>query len=441
MSCDKGFIKGQVGQVAVHGDSLRISIVGTGYVGLVTGLCLSDLGNNVICIDVVKEKVEAINRGESPIFEEGIDELLGRVLKSGRFEATTDISRISDTDITFICVGTPSNDDGSLDLTHLKAAADDVGRAIEGKTGHHLVVVKSTVMPTTTERLIVPIIEKSSGRKLSGDLGVAMNPEFLREGTAIDDFMNPDRIILGTTDERSTLMLRGLYRDFSCPFLEVDPSTAEMIKVSSNAFLATKISFINEIGVICKDMGIDVREVANGMGLDPRISPKFLKAGCGFGGSCFPKDVRGLRAESRSRSIEPFILDAVLKRNERQPEVLMDILESRMTIGGKNIAVLGLAFKPGTDDIRESRAIPLVRSLLERGANVLCFDPEAMENFQKAFPQVEFCENAEQCIERCEAVIIVTEWESFADPRMYGDKLVIDGRGLLETENYEGICW
>jgi len=410
-------------------------------VGLVTGLCLAELGHRVTCVDVVEEKVDSINSGVSPIFEIGLDELLERHLEAGSFRASTDRSMVTETDITFVCVGTPSRDDGSLDLTYLEEAAGDLGEMIRGKEEYHLVVVKSTVMPTTTERVVLPILEARSGKTAGEDFGVAMNPEFLKEGTAVEDFMNPDRVVIGALDERSAGTLRTLYSGFGCPVLEVDLSTAEMIKVASNAFLAAKVSFINEIGNLCKDMDIDVREVAVGMGHDGRISPHFLRAGCGFGGSCFPKDVRGLAAESRERGIEPVMLDALLRVNDRQPERLVEILESRMDIRGRRIAVLGLAFKPGTDDIRESRVIPLVKMLLARGAEVLCHDPRAMDNFRKVMPDVTFYPSAEECVRDSDAVVIATEWASFSDPEMYGDKLVIDGRGIVHTENYEGICW
>jgi UDPglucose 6-dehydrogenase len=423
------------------GDHLRISIIGTGYVGLVTGVCLAELGHRVTCFDIVREKIDSINCGKSPIFEDGIDELLEKHLSSGGFKASEDISEILESDVTFLCVGTPSREDGSLDLTYLETSARDIGELLREKDGYHLVVVKSTVMPTTTERIILPILEMHSGKKAGTDFGVAMNPEFLKEGVAIHDFLDPDRVVIGAIDERSSKTLLSVYGGLVCPILEVSLSTAEMIKVASNAFLATKISFINEIGNICKDMGIDVREVAVGMGHDKRISPLFLRAGCGFGGSCFPKDVRGLVAEARRRGLDPLMLEALLEVNDRQPERLVSLLKSRMEIKGKRIAVLGLAFKPGTDDIRESRAIHLVESLLGRGAEVLCHDPQAAENFSKVFSTITYYSSLEECVDDSDAVIIMTEWSEYSNPALYGDKLVIDGRGVVRTGNYEGICW
>ncbi|NYT16336.1 MAG: UDP-glucose/GDP-mannose dehydrogenase family protein [Methanomassiliicoccales archaeon] len=420
---------------------MRISVIGTGYVGLVTGLCLAELGHQVTCIDIDEGKVDSINRGESPIFEMGTGELLGKHLASGEFRASSDPLDIAQSDITFVSVGTPSREDGSLDLTYLEKAARDVGEALGPKKGYHLVVVKSTVMPTTTERVILPILEKHSGKEAGKDFGLCMNPEFLREGMAIHDFFHPDRVVIGALDERSSRLLLSIYEGFDCPMMVVDLATAEMIKVASNAFLATKISFINEIGNICKAMGIDVREVAEGMGQDSRISPKFLRAGCGFGGSCFPKDVKGLAAEARKLGIEPVMLGALLEVNEGQPEILVQLLKRRMDIKGKTIAVLGLAFKPDTDDIRESRAIPLVQKLLESGATVLCHDPQASESFGKLFTTVKVYTSAEECVSNADAVVIVTEWSEYSNPSLYGDKLVIDGRGVVRTRNYEGICW
>lgn len=414
--------------------------MGTGYVGLVTGLCFAELGHDVTCMDVVEEKVASINRGVNPIYEEGLDDLLERHL-NGRFRASTDLSLVRGTDVTFICVGTPSREDGSLDLTYLEKASRELGAILVEKGGHHLVVVKSTVMPGTTEHVVIPILERSSGMTVGMDLGVAMNPEFLREGTAIQDFMEPDRVVIGASDGRSKDILGEIYKGFECPVLEVGISAAEMIKVASNAFLATKISFINEIGNLCKDMGIDVREVATGMGHDSRISPRFLRAGCGFGGSCFPKDVRGLAAESRRRGMEPVMLEALLRVNELQPERLVKLLERRIDIRDARISVMGLAFKPDTDDIRESRAIPLVGLLLEKGAEVHCYDPKAMENFRSIFPQLAYHRSPVECIESSDAVIIVTEWPEFSDPSLYEDRLVIDGRGVVKTVNYDGICW
>lgn len=420
---------------------MRISILGTGYVGMVTGLCLAEMGNEVTCIDIVPEKVKEINEGKVPLYEPGLEELLRRNIAMDRFMASSEVEGIASTAVTFICIGTPSREDGSLDITQLLEAVGEVGGVLTQKEGDHLVVIKSTVPPTTTAEKVVPALEVSSGRKVGAEIGVAVNPEFLREGSAVHDFMHPDRIVIGAWEERDVSTLCTLYADLGCPIVRVDPTTAEMIKMASNAFLATKISFINEVGNLCKLIGVNVGRVAEGMGLDRRIGPHFLRAGCGFGGSCFPKDVRGLIAEAKKRGADTDIMEAVLRVNDRQPLRMVELLESRMGIAGRRIGVLGLAFKPGTDDVRESRAIPVIRELLKRGASVACHDPRAMDNFRVEFPEIEYCGSAAECVERSDAVLIVTEWEEYGDASLFKDKLVVDGRGVVRTPNYEGICW
>lgn len=422
-------------------DRVKVSIVGTGYVGLVTGLCLAELGNEVVCIDVVPAKVQSIMEGRAPIYEPGIDELLDRHLRSGRFRATMDMDQVAGTDVTFIAVGTPSREDGSLDLEYVRTAAQGIGKALASKDGYHVVVVKSTVTPTTTDTVVGPLVESSSGKRIGDGLGIASNPEFLKEGMAIDDFMNPDRVVIGTSDDCAADLVRSLYSSFDCPILTVPTATAEMIKVASNSFLATKISFVNEVGNICKDMGIDMRKVAEGMGLDARIGKQFLRAGCGFGGSCFPKDVAGLAAEAERRGLRPRVMRAALEVNAEQPLRLLELLDRRMDVRGRTVAVLGLAFKPFTDDIREASSLKVVSGLLERGASVRAYDPKAMDNFRRAYPDVTYCSSAQECLEGADVAMIVTEWPEFAPPEMYGDMLVMDGRGVTRTGNYEGICW
>ena len=304
-----------------------------------------------------------------------------------------------------------------------------------------MVVLKSTVVPGTSEKIIIPNLELASGKKIGNEMGVAVNPEFLKEGSAVKDFMNPDRIVIGGNDEKAISCLHQLYSHFDCPFVEVPLTTAEMIKVASNSFLATKISFVNEMGNICKEMGIDFRQVAEGMGHDARIGKLFLRSGCGFGGSCFPKDVKGIYHEAEMRGLDPKLLKATLEVNKHQPERLIALLEKHMSIEGKTIAVLGLAFKPDTDDVREASSIVVIESLLERGAKIKAYDPKGMDNFRRIQPDITYCSSAKECIHSSDAVLIVTEWKEFADPSLYGDRLVIDGRGITKTNNYEGICW
>jgi UDPglucose 6-dehydrogenase len=420
---------------------LKISILGTGYVGLVTGLCFSELGHEVLCIDNVPEKVEQLRHGRSPIHEPGIVGLLRKHLKSGAFRVGDRADELILTDITFICVGTPSKQDGSMDLAMLKKATEEVGKAIKAKRDYHVVVVKSTVIPTTTETVVLPALERTSKKKTGKDFGLAVNPEFLKEGSAVEDFTHPDRVVIGGFDRSSTNAVRSLYNIFDCPIVEVTLSTAEMIKMASNAFLAAKISFMNEIGNMCKGLGIDVREVAKGMGYDKRIGPQFLRAGCGFGGSCFPKDVSGLASEARRRGLDPIMLESILEINEAQPLRMIELLEKHMNVKGKKIAVLGLAFKPDTDDIRDARSRIVVKELLRKGAKVSCHDPKAMNNFKREFPELDYCSSPNECVSGSDAIMLVTEWPEYADPALYGSKLVIDGRGVVRTENYEGICW
>ena len=423
---------------------MRISIVGAGYVGLVTGACFAKLGNDVIILDIDKEKLEKVRKGISPIYEEGLDELLKNYRH--RIEVTQDYDyAIQGSEVTFICVGTPSKEDGSIDLSYVKDAARSIGIALREKKEWHLVVVKSTVLPGATTDIVLPIVEKFSGKKAGKDFGIAMNPEFLREGKAVKDFLEPDRIVIGCHDERSKEVLRELYKDFDSPVLETSPSAAEMIKYASNAFLATKISFINEIGNICKRLGIDTYEVADGMGLDKRIGRAFLDSGIGWGGSCFPKDTRALLRWVEEMGDDLKIIRSAVEVNEKQPLRVIDLLEKYVkNLRGIKIGVLGLAFKPGTDDIRESRSIPVVKKLMEEGAEILAYDPQAMDNFRKLFPNLRYCKSAEDVLSECEIILILTNWDEFRNLN-YSGKIVIDGRRLIEAKKtakiYEGVCW
>ena len=423
---------------------MNISIIGIGYVGLVTGVCFAKLGNDVICVDVDQEKIEMINRGVSPIYEEGLEQLL--VENKGRIEGTRDYEyAIQNTDVTFICVGTPSKDNGSIDLKFVKEAAEEIGKQLRSKDRWHLVVVKSTVLPGTTGGVVLPLLERHSGKKAGVDFGVAMNPEFLREGVAVRDFLEPDRIVIGYYDDKSREVLRRLYSGFSCSIVETSLSAAEMIKYASNAFLATKISFINEIGNICKKLGIDTYEVADGMGLDKRIGRAFLDSGIGWGGSCFPKDTKALLKWAEELGGELKIIKSAVDVNKTQPLVVIDLLKKHVNnLKDVKVGVLGLAFKPDTDDVRESRSIPIVRELLKEGVEILAYDPKAMENFKKIFPDIKYCSSAKEILDECSIILVLTKWEEFKDLD-YSGKIVIDGRRVLEAKKtariYEGVCW
>jgi len=427
---------------------MRVSIVGSGYVGLVTGMGFVKLGNEVTFIDIDEEKIKMINRGKAPIYEGGIEELMREY--QGKYRATNNYREaIFNSDVTFICVGTPSREDGSIDLRFVEKAAEEIGKVLRDKDDFHVVVVKSTVVPGTTEEVVEPILERHSGKRAFKDFGLAMNPEFLREGVALKDFLNPDRIVLGVKDERTRELLEELYTPINAPKLVTDIKTAEMIKYASNAFLATKISFANEIGNICKKLGIDSWKVFKGVGFDHRISPHFFKSGLGFGGSCFPKDVKAIIRKAEEVGEEPTLLKAVIEVNERQPIKLIELLKRHIPkLKGRKVGVLGLAFKPNTDDVRETRAYPVIKRLLEEGALVIAYDPKAMENFRRFYPDVggriAYAKSPEEVLSDTDVVLIVTEWPEF-EGLDYSGKVVIDGRRILKAEEtaevYEGLCW
>jgi UDPglucose 6-dehydrogenase len=421
---------------------MRLSIIGTGYVGLVTGACFAKLGHRLICVDIDLEKVQKINNGISPIYEQGLENLLSTY--KDKITATTDYQdALEKSDVTFLCVGTPSMKNGSIDVSYLKEATKQIATILKNKKTWHLIVVKSTVLPGTTQQIILPLLEQYSGKKGGTDFGLAMNPEFLKEGVAIQDFLQPDRIVIGYYDERSRTTLRELYKNFTCPLVETSLSAAEMIKYASNAFLATKISFINEIGNLCKHLGIDTYEVASGMGLDSRIGRPFLDSGIGWGGSCFPKDVDALIAWSKEIKEPTRIIKSVKEVNTDQPLRLVKILQKHLPrLKGKTIGILGLAFKPDTDDIRDSRAIPIVKELLRKGAHIKAYDPQAIDNFKTLYPTIEYCTKATDVLSS-DAILITTKWKEFTTLDFQG-KIVIDGRKITQAKNakiYEGVCW
>jgi len=443
---------------------MKVSIIGTGYVGLVTGVCLAEKGHRVICVDVDQEKVDKINQAIPPIYEQGLEELLEKNINVN-LRATTDLHKsVIETDISLIAVGTPF-DGSEIDLTYIKEASHQIGKALQDKSTYHVVVVKSTVVPGTTDEVVLPILEEASGKKAGVEFGVGMNPEFLREGEAIQDFMSPDRIVLGGIDDKSINALEELYSVFDgVDKLRTNPKTAEMIKYTSNSLLATMISFSNEIGNLCTALGgIDVVEVMQGVHLDKRLSPimpngdrivpsftTYLEAGCGFGGSCFPKDVKALIAHGEKVGRPMRLLDAVIQVNEQQPQQVLSLLKKHFpSLKGIRIAVLGLAFKPGTDDVRESPAIPIVKDLLAREVEIRAYDPVAKYEAQRLFSnhQILYCDDLAQALQDVQAVVLLTRWEEFRripellthlDPQ----PLFIDGRRMLDKNSiarYDGI--
>ncbi len=443
---------------------MKISVVGTGYVGLVSGVCLADKGHDVICVDNDVEKVNKINAGKSPIHEEGLDNLLQKNI-GGQLKATTDLkAAIEKSDVSLIAVGTPFNGN-EIDLSYIRQVSANIGDALKDKTGYHVVIVKSTVVPGTTDTVVLPILEKHSGKKAGKDFGVGMNPEFLREGVAIQDFMYPDRIVIGGIDERSQDVLDEMYVPFAgVDVIKTNSKTAEMIKYTSNSLLATLISFSNEIGNLCAAFGeVDALDVMKGIHLDKRVSPilengervtpaltTYLEAGCGFGGSCFPKDVKALISHGKKEGQSMALLTSVIDVNREQPRKVLDRLYKHFeNIEGTRVAIMGLAFKPGTDDMRESPAIPVVNGLIAKKANIKAYDPVAEEEAKKVFSNggIKYCPSVEEALDEVDAVLVLTRWSEFEQlpevlRQMNISPLVIDGRRMLpknSVEHYEGI--
>jgi UDPglucose 6-dehydrogenase len=410
----------------------------------VTGTCFAELGHDVTIIEIDPAKVKAINEGKPPIYEDGLEDLL-RKNTGIRLRAATNYESVKTAEIVFISVGTPPKPDGSANLTYIESASASIGKELKATTNYCVVVVKSTVPPGTTEKIVRPAVLRNSG-KSEQEIGFAMNPEFLREGRAVEDFLHPDRIVIGSGDPRAGDKVAEVYRDLKGPVIRTGLTAAEMIKYTSNAFLATKISFSNEIGNICKNLGIDVYEVMKGVGLDVRIGPLFLNAGAGFGGSCFPKDVSALVSLAKETGEDPILLESVLSVNERQPDRMLVLLEKRIgSFAGKRIAILGLAFKDNTDDIRDSRAIPVIQELMRRGAKVTAYDPMAIPNMRQVFPGIGYGASAGEALKDADACLVMTEWPEFSrlDKEFDGmaQQIIIEGRRILSRKGVEGICW
>jgi len=427
----------------------RLSIVGIGYVGLSTAVGFAIKGYQVHALTHNSEKAQKINQGIPPFHEPDLQKNLQEAVNKKMLKCTAkDADMILNTDITFIATGTPSKSDGSIELKYIKETAKEIGTKLRKKQSYHLVVVKSTVVPGTTERILKPIIEKSSGKQCGKDFGLCMNPEFLRQGAALQDTLNPDRVVIGEFDKRSGETLFNLYRDFygsDTPILRTSLSTAEMIKYASNAFLATKISFINTIANICEQVpNVDVKKVAEAMGLDKRIGKAFLNAGIGYGGSCFPKDVKALIAFSEEVGYEPILLKSTETVNQAQPNRVVQLCKNLLgDLNGKSIAILGLAFKPETDDMREARAIPIINKLLQEGAKVIVYDPVAIPTARTIFKEkIRYAVSAIDCLKNADCCILVTEWDEFKnltseDFRKNMKKpILIDGRRIYNPEKF-----
>lgn len=417
--------------------SNSICVVGAGHVGLVTATCLAELGHRLICVDIDEERVEALRKGAVPFHEPGLEVLMERHINSGALKFTTSYEEALDgVDFIFISVHTPSTPEGAADLRFVRRAVRQIGYAL--KDGHPVVVSKSTV-PVGTAETLDHILRQEAGHL--GELSVVSNPEFLREGTAIEDFLRPDRIVLGSRDRESARRVAELYGSIEAPVLITDPETAEMIKYASNAFLATKVSFINEIASICEGVGADVTLVAEGMGLDQRIGPKFLKAGIGYGGSCLPKDVKALAHMATIYGSHPQLLNAVLQINlDQRRRLVRRLRQSVGSLEGAKVAVLGLAYKPDTDDVRDSPAIDIIRLLEYEGATVRVYDPVANLNLAEILPDAIYCADAYEAVDGCDAVVIATEWPEFLDLELGEIKnrmsrhIFVDGRNLFDPE-------
>ena len=425
---------------------MKIAVVGTGYVGLVSGACFAETGNQVTCVDIDASKVELLQNGGVPIYEPKLDILLERNIKQNRIHFTTDLAAaIEDAEIVFLALPTPPGEDGSADLSYVLGVAKQIGLLIKD---YKVIVNKSTVPVGTAEKVRAVISQYADA---DTEFDVLSNPEFLREGVAIDDFMKPDRVVVGTASERAEKIMRRLYAPFvrqGNPIYCMDIRSAELTKYAANSYLATRISFMNEIANICEKVGANVNKVRMGMGSDSRIGKRFLFAGVGYGGSCFPKDVLALATTAKQYGYNFNILDSVIQVNANQRVIMMQKIKDYFNnnFEGKKIAVWGLAFKPDTDDIREAPAIHIISELLAGGAEVTTFDPEAMDNVAKVFgDRVQFCENAYDALPDADALVIVTEWNVFRTPdfakmeKLLKNKVIFDGRNIYGLENMEQL--
>lgn len=419
----------------------RIAVIGTGYVGLVSGACLSDFGNNVTCVDCDPAKIGTLKKGGIPIFEPGLEAVVARNAEAGRLDFTTDAeSAIWNSDIVFIAVGTPAGDDGSADLVYMEAAARDIGRFMNS---YKVIVDKSTVPIGTGRKVRSWISEELGKRGERFEFDIVSNPEFLREGSAVYDFMHPDRVVIGYESARAAEAMRSIYRTLylnEVPFIETGLESAEMIKYASNAFLAVKISFINEIANLCDEAGADVRTVATAMGKDGRIGPKFLHPGPGFGGSCFPKDTRSIADTARKFGVPLKVVEAAIEANDAQIDRMMRKIDSALgTVNGKTVAVLGLAFKQNTDDIRYSPAMAIVERIIARGGSVRAFDPAAMAAARKRLEDhpgdIAFCRDEYDAAEGSDALVILTEWNQFRNLDLSRMKALLALPVLLDLRN------
>jgi UDPglucose 6-dehydrogenase len=427
---------------------MKIAVIGTGYVGLVTGTCFAETGNDVTCVDIDESKVAKLSSGQITIYEPGLEKIFLRNEKEGRLKFTTSLSDgIKDAKVIFLALPTPPGEDGSADLKYILGVAKDLGKMIT-KDDYKIIIDKSTVPVGTAEKVKTTILENSDG-SIQNSFDIVSNPEFLREGVAVDDFMKPDRVVIGTSSEKAKKILGKLYAPFvrqGNPIIYMDEKSAELTKYAANSFLATKISFMNEIAQLCEKLGADVDMVRKGIGSDDRIGRRFLFPGIGYGGSCFPKDVQALARSSNEINYDFQILEAVMKVNEKQKSHLVEKIRSFFNneLTGKKFALWGLAFKPNTDDIREAPALSIIHELLKSGAKVSAFDPEAMPNVKRDMgDKIEYCTNQYDALKDADALIIATEWSEFRTPDLnkiastLKNKVIFDGRNLFDLVQME----
>jgi len=422
---------------------MKLTIAGTGYVGLVTGTGFANLGNDVICFDIDREKIDALNNGILPIYEPGLEEIYKRSVEAGRLQFTIDATKaIRESEIVFICVNTPTNNHREADLTAVIEVAKAVGLHME----EYKVIVNKSTVPVGTADFVRNIIKENQNKKVAFD--VVSNPEFLREGAAVKDFENPDRIIIGTDSKKAGEIMTALYRSRARtdrPIMVTDIKSAEIIKYASNAMLATRISFMNQLTYLCEKTGADIKQVSKGMGLDDRIGPRFLQAGIGYGGSCFPKDITALISTLKQNGCDADLFEAVNRINERQKSVVVKKLTSLLEVKGSTVAVWGIAFKPKTDDIREAPSIKIIEELQNLGAKVHACDPVAIENAKKVLNNVKFFLNPYETIRDCDALIVATEWNEFRNLDMRAVKIllkrpiIIDGRNIYDPKEMKDL--
>ncbi|MBC8172439.1 MAG: UDP-glucose/GDP-mannose dehydrogenase family protein [Chitinophagales bacterium] len=421
---------------------MKLSVIGTGYVGLVTGTCFAETGNHVLCVDIDAAKVKRMQKGEIPIYEPGLETIFQRNIKQGNLEFTTDIRlAVKHSDIIFLALPTPPNEDGSADLKHILEVAEQLGKLL---TSYKIIIDKSTVPVGTADK-----VQKLISKNCSADFDVVSNPEFLREGMAVEDFMKPERVVIGTESERAKEILNRLYAPFvrqGNPVIFMDERSAELTKYAANSFLATKITFMNEIANVCELVGADVDMVRKGIGSDSRIGKRFLFPGVGYGGSCFPKDVKALHHMARQNDYTFSVLKSVMEVNDKQHKTIITKIEKKFgdKIAGKTFAIWGLAFKPNTDDIREAPALKIIDALLKKKAKIRAFDPEAMPHVKKLYGNtIEYGKNQYAVLKNTDALIIITEWGMFRTPdfetlkKLMPSKIIFDGRNVFELKEMQ----